>query len=99
MEKRKAGEETERHHQEQQKKLNGKIEKISSFLEAMEKKGASANEGGHFPRILDMALDNMKGLTLKFLKGQSRLGRGKSDMKQQISNAMKKGIIWNLELS
>jgi transposase len=110
----KVNEETERHYQEQQKKLNRKIGKISSFLETMEKKegkngteiksnvtdnesalihspsgyiqgyiglavsdqkeqiivGAeavgSANESGHFPHILDMALDNMKeaGITI-----------------------------------
>ena len=100
--------ETERHYQEQQKRLNRKIEKMSNFLETMEKKegrrgaeitsnvtdnesamihtpsgyiqgyigmavsdqkeqiivsaqaAGSANEGEHFPRVLDMALDNMK---------------------------------------
>jgi hypothetical protein len=100
--------ETERHYQERQKKLNRGIEKISAFLEVMEKKEGkrgkeiksnvtdnesamihapsgyiqgyiglavsgqkeqiivsaeavgSANEGAHFPRMLDNTLDNMK---------------------------------------
>ena len=103
----KVDEETEMHYQEQQKKLNGKVEKINNFLETMEKKkgkrGAettsnvtdnesalihtpsgyiqgyiglavsgqkeqiivsaqavgSANESEHFPRILDMTLNNL----------------------------------------
>ena len=109
----KADEETERRFKEQQKKLNRKAEKISRFLDTMEKKrgkrGAeitsnitdnesalihtpqgyiqgyiglavsdqkeqiivsaqavgSANESEHFPRILDMALDNMKSSEIK----------------------------------
>jgi transposase len=105
--------ETERHYQEQQKKLNRKIEKINYFLETMEKKEGkrgqeitsnvtdnesamihspsgyiqgyiglavsdrkeqiivsaeavgSANECEHFPRILDMAMDNIKEADVK----------------------------------
>ena len=110
-------EETERHYQEQQKKLNSKVEKISNFLETMEKKKGkrgtettsnvtdnesalihtssgyiqgyiglavsdrkeqiivcadavgSTNESEHFPRILDMTLNNMKEVDIKTPEG------------------------------
>jgi hypothetical protein len=113
----KVDEETEMHYQEQQKKLNRKVEKIRNFLDTMEKKkgkrgtettsnvtdnesalihtssgyiqgyiglavsdqkeqiimGAeavgSANESEHFPRILDMTLDNMKEVEVKIPEG------------------------------
>ena len=113
----KVDEETEMHYQEQQKKLNGKVEKINNFLETMEKKkgkrGAettsnvtdnesalihtpsgyiqgyiglavsgqkeqiivsaqavgSANESEHFPRILDMTLNNMKEIDARTPEG------------------------------
>jgi transposase len=115
-----ADEETKRHYQEQQKKLNRKIENISNFLEGMEKKEGkrgkeiksnvtdnesalihapsgyiqgyiglavsdqkeqiivsaeavgSANECGHFPRMLDKALDNMKEAAVQTPEGTKR---------------------------
>jgi hypothetical protein len=113
----KVDEETERRYLEQQKKLNNKVDKISNFLETMEKKKGkrgtettsnvtdnesalihtssgyvqgyiglavsdqkeqiilsaeavgSANEGEHFPRILEMTLDNMKAAEVKTPEG------------------------------
>ncbi|MDR0323571.1 MAG: transposase, partial [Treponema sp.] len=109
--------ETEQHYQEQQRKLNRKIEKMNNFLQTMEKKEGkrgkeiksnvtdnesalihspsgyiqgyiglavsdrkeqvimsaeavgSANEGDHFPRILEMTLDNMKEADIKTPEG------------------------------
>ncbi|MDR0494427.1 MAG: transposase, partial [Treponema sp.] len=113
----KVDKEAERHYQEQQKKLNRKIEKISNFLEMTEKKEGkcgteiksnvtdnesalihtssgyiqgyigmavsdqkeqiivsaqavgSANESEHFPRMLDMALGNIKEADIKVPEG------------------------------
>ena len=75
-----AGQETERHYQEQQKKLNRKIERISGFLGAMEKK-----EGKRGQEIKSNVTDN-ESATIHSPSGyiQGYIGLAVSDQKEQI---------------
>jgi uncharacterized protein YukE len=72
--------ETETHYQEQQKRLNNKIEKISNFLETMEKK-----EGKRGREIKSNVTDNQSAL-IHTSKGyiQGYIGLAVSDKKEQI---------------
>jgi transposase len=76
----KVDKETERHYQERQKKLNKRIETISSFLETMEKK-----EGKRGTEITSNVTDNESAL-IHTSKGyiQGYIGLAVSDQKGQI---------------
>ena len=72
--------ETERHYLERQKKLNGRIEKISGFLENMEKK-----EGRRVKEIKSNVTDNESALIMTsegYIQGY--IGLAVSDKKEQI---------------
>ena len=76
----KAGKETERHFQERQKKLNRRIEKISSFLENMEKK-----EGKRGKETRSNVTDNESAFiysSKEYIQGY--IGLAVSDKKEQI---------------
>jgi transposase len=76
----KGDKETERHYQERQKKLNRRIEKISSFLENMEKK-----EGKRGKETRSNITDNESALiysSKEYIQGY--IGLAVSDKKEQI---------------
>jgi transposase len=76
----KADEETERHYKERQKKLNRQIEKISDFLENMEKK-----EGKRGKETRSNVTDNESALiysSKEYIQGY--IGLAVSDKKEQI---------------